>query len=416
MVAGSILWTGCNLVFGVEAGHLAGSGGSGAAGGVGGTGGGGAGGGATCPPEKPAECDPGLVDDGDNCCVEGRSCGNAECVAGECQSAEIVPGPAAGKEGVSVVVAGDYLLWSTGYGQSIHRTDLDGDGVVTVVSPGALGFQSVSMLAVDPGPSPHYLFFTDADGPAIGRAGVETGSPEILAVVPDALVPGAKAGLGRILVHGDFVYWAVDFNDKPAGSSSIWRAPREPAGPLPVEAELVVANDGAFGLAGDAEHLYFGDTSKQSLLRLAWTEIGKKDGNGMPVPAVPEVVNSAQDSMGDVAVDDDYVYWARYNEVRAQSKDATNGLVYSIGQGNSYVWGIVADGRDVYFSTVGDSAADRGAFFRARRAESGTAALLYEPEPPVAPATAKGISAVAGSCDSVFFLVHEDGAVRKLVK
>lgn len=424
VLGAAALASGCDAVFGIQPGIPAAAGGGGTGGGgAGGTGGGGAGpgggstgggGGGVCPPEKPSECDPALLTDSENCCTPGRSCQGGECVGGVCRATVLAPS-GANEEGIALVVSGDLVMWSSGYGQSIYQTDLDGNDQVLVVAANQTDFNYVTMLAADPDPAGGYVFFTDYAGARIGRASIETGQPVVLAQVPEALAPGAQSGFGRILVHGDHVYWAMDFQVTSAGSSHIWRAPREPA-TLPAEAELVAMNDGAFGLAGDEDYLYFGDSAAHTIERLAWSEIGKKDGSGAPVLGEPEIMAAEQQAIGDVAVDDEYLYWARYNGVWAQKKGAPNGLLAPVTEVESYVWGIVSDGRDVYFSSVGDSDQVTGALYRMPRATSAVPEKVYQPDPPQGAEQARGISAVAEDCDTVYFLVQQTGLAQKATK
>jgi hypothetical protein len=413
--AAAIATLGCNAIFGIRDGIPAGSGGGGAGSSTGSSAGGGTGGASVCPPVKPVECDPALLADVANCCFQGRSCQGGECVDGVCLATVLAQG-GMDEEGIGMVVSGDQVMWSTGYAQSIYRSSIDGDGLVVLVGPNQTDFGYVTMLAADPDPTLGFVYFTDYDGARLGRASIQDGAPQVIAQVPAAVAPDAKAGYGRILLHGDHVYWAVDFQTTAAGSSHIWRAPRDPGGAGPVDAELVVMNDGAFGLVGDAEYLYFGDNAKHTVERLAWSEIGKTDAGGAPILGQPEVMASSQDSIGDVAVDDQFLYWAIYNQVMAQDKNVPGDLLAPLAEVESYVWGVVPDGRDVYFTSVGDSDKVRGALYRVPRAGGATPEKMYQPAAPAGTEMAKGISALAEDCDTVYFLVHETGLARKTTK
>lgn len=380
LFAASLALAGCNLVFGIE----------------------GPAGDGVCPPEKPGKCEEKYQSDAENCCAEGRSCQGGECVEGKCQSTPMAQSGAS-EEGLSIVMSGDRVMWSSGYGRSIYRTNLDGGGITTLVSYDQTDFEYITMLAVDP--EGEYVYFTDYGSHRIGRVSVEDGQPITFAEVPDSMAPGAKGGFGRILVHGEHIYWAMDFQQTMMGSSHIWRAPRDPQGSLPVQAEMVVQNEGAFGLVGDDEYLYFGDNIKRTIERLRWEEAGQ---------GTAEVLASSQDSIGELAVDNENIYWATYHQVRYQKKDVLKGSISLLPEVDSYIWGIVSDGRDLYFSSVGDSDKVTGKLWRAPRGSGVAADNLFEP--PVLGMQAKGISSLTEDCDTVYFLIKEGGLVRKMTK
>lgn len=399
----------CNAVLGIRDGKPGGGGGSG------GTGGG------VCPPEKPATCEEPYLSDAESCCALGRSCQGGDCVAGVCLSAPHSQS-ADGNEAIGIVRVGDLVLWAGGYERAIYQTDVDGAGLAPLVGPAQHDFGYITMLAADPDPD-GYVFFTDYEGSRIGRATIDGGQAVVLAQVPESVVPGARARWGRILVHGDHVYWSLDFQAQDEmgnqAGKNIWRAPREPAGQLPVDAEIVVATDGAFGIAADDYHLYFGNTNLvtggHTIERLAWSEIGKKDDSGAPVPGVPEVLAQGSGWAGDVAVDDTRVYWAIENEVRHQKKDLPNSTVTTVSGMNSYVWGIVSDGRDIYVSTVGDGSSVQGGLWRAPAGGVADAQLLYETQAePIA--AWNSVYSMAQDCDTVYFVVQIGGFIRRVTK
>lgn len=407
---------GCNEVFGIRDGHPEGGGGAGGTASTGATGAGGSGGASVCPPEKPAACDAAYLSDAESCCLPGRSCQGGACQDGVCLSAPHGQ-TAGGAEAIGIARSGDLVLWSGGLERAIYRSDTDGGGFGPLLGAAQHDFNYVTMIAADPGPG-GYVFFTDYAGSRIGRVAIDGGVFTVLAQVPESEVPGAEARWGRILVHGDHVYWALDFQAQDGNGTQlgkhIWRAPREPVSP-PVEAEKVVDTTGAFGIAADDEHLYFGRSETGTIERLAFADIGQKDGNGDPVLGEAEVLAQGQGYIGDVAVDGDNVYWAKDNEVRYQNKDVANGTIHTVLGLDSYVWGVASDGRDIYASTVGDSASVQGAFWRAPVGGNGAAELLYQTEGD-AVAAYKSVYSIAEDCDTVYFVVQQGGLVRRLTK
>lgn len=414
-------WTaGCNALLGIREGEPEGGGaGAGAGGGatVGGTAGAGAGGSSViCPPDKPDTCDPAYLTDPDNCCLAGRSCQGGECANGVCASA-FHGQTVQGGEAIGVARSGDLVVWSGGWERSILRSDTDGDGFALVLGGAQHDFNYVTMIAADPDPG-GYVFFTDYAGSRIGRVSIETGAFAVLAEVPPAVVPGAEARWGRILVHGDHVYWTMDFQaSNQAGEQigkHIWRAPREPDS-FPAEAEMVVETTGAFGLAADDEHLYFGRSELGSIERLAFADIGQKDGSGNVILGPTEVLALGQGYIGHVAVDDENVYWAVSNEVRYQKKDVKNGTIQSVFGLDSYVWGVESDGRDIYITTVGDSSSVQGALWRVPVGQAVSPERLYTTESAGDPEY-KSVYSLTQDCDTVYFLIPNGGKVRRVTK
>ncbi|MEZ4303011.1 MAG: hypothetical protein R3B70_49260, partial [Polyangiaceae bacterium] len=344
------------------------------------------------------------------------------CDGGECLSVEHGHSFNEG-EAITIARAGDYVLWAGGWERALYRTDVDGNSFVTLVSPEQTDHKYITMIAADPDPS-GYVFFTDYDGGAIGRASIETGQTVTLAKVPDAIVPGARAMWGRILVHGDFVYWALDFqaHDRMTGAQvgkHIWRAPREPQGALPVEAEMVVKTEGAFGIAGDDDYLYFGNNDPvaytYTLERVAWADLDKKDVKGDPDASTHEVLASGDNQIGDLAVDNERVFWAVMGTVRFQDKALPKSLITTLPPADTWVWGIATDSRDVYFTSVGDGSAIQGALWRMPLSGAGQLERLYTTEPDGI-STFLNVFGLTEDCDTVYFAVPQGGVIRRITK
>jgi hypothetical protein len=375
----------CNAIFGIHAVEPAG--------GSGGEGGHGSGGDSGCQPEKPATCDAELLTDDENCCVAGRSCQGGACVDGECEEVQIATS-ADSEEGISVVVADDKVVWSSGYGRSIYTTSLDGGGRAVLVGPNDTQFEDVTMLAFDADAG--QIYFTDYGGPGIGRVALGSGEVEQFAQIPG----GAKAGLGRIVVYDGYVYVAADYQVTPAGTSGVYRAPVGAPGPLPVQMEKVADIQGAFGLAAAGGYLYYGDYDTNAIYRIGVASIGG---------GAPETVVDNQPSIGELALDAERIYWPVGNEIWAHAL-APGGPQYQVYADDSYVWGIVADADYIWWSTVGDSAAVPGRLRRIDRGFAGPAKELYTT--PVG----ESLAALTADCDTLYTLVREHGAVLKLSK
>jgi hypothetical protein len=371
---------GCNAIFGIQAG-TPGDPGSG-------------GGGGACQPSKPAHCDAARLTDAEACCVAGRSCQGGTCAAGECQAVQLGSSPA-GTEAIAVLVTGDSVVWSSGYGRSIFTTTVDGGARSVLVGDTDTDFEDVTMLALDA--DRRQLYFTDYGGARVGRVGLDAGKVEVFGQLPGA---GAKAGLGRILVEGGYVYVAADYQVTAAGTSGVFRAPVT-ATALPVDFEKVADAEGAFGLAAAAGYLYFGDAATMSIQRIQVSAIGQG--------GAPETVVANQPSIGELAVDESRLYWPVGQTVWAHGL-APGGARTEVHTADSYVWGIVADEDYVYWTTVGDSAMVGAGLYRVDTALEGSVTKLVDAPAPQALAT------VVGTCDRLYLVERSQGKVLALAK
>lgn len=411
VIAFALALGGCNLVFDITPGTASGGASTTGSGGAGGSGGGS----LTCPPEKPATCDPAATDAA-NCCVQGRSCGAGECgPQGECGAERIVAGNVPNHNGncISLVVAGDHLLWTTGGDTGLYRSVKDGSGKVGFDVPGNVPMQATTRLAADPGETPEVVYFTDYYGTTVARVPVAGGDIESFAIVPDAQ---DQARYGNILVHGDFVYWAMqkEFADTPG--RDIWRAKRQPVGTAPVTAELVVSAERPLGLAEDADYLYVSDSQANTISRIPWGSLSESA--SLPVTPEPLVTGAApnQDSgIGEMAVDDEYLYWGSEETLWTVPKGAPGATPESIGFGTSWVGVIVADGRDVYFSTLGDGGTPSQVVRVSKGGVTKTQRTMFEA--PVLPDNAHvEISSIAQDCDHVYVLAETECDVYRFTK
>ncbi len=414
VIAGALAFSGCNLLFDIKPGESAGgstatgSGGSGA-------GGSGTGGSVTCPTQKPASCDPQFTS-ADNCCFQGRSCGGGECTAGgECTGERIVFGNQANHNGdcISIVVAGDHLVWTTGGDSGLYRSDIDGDGKVGFDVPGDVPMEATTRIASEPGASPEMVYFTNYYGTTVGRVTIGGGDIESFAVVPDA---GDQARYGNILVHGDFVYWAMQKEDAGTPGRDIWRAKRQPQGEPVVTAELVVSTENPLALADDADYLYVADRQTNTIGRVSWGALAE----GASLPVTPETLvtdaaPNADAGIGEMAVDDEYLYWGSEQTLWSVPKGTPGAAPQSIGNGTSWVGVILADGRDVYFSTLGDFnkpsqvvRVSKGGVTKTQRTMF-EAGLLPDNNP-------VQISSIAQDCDHVYVLARPECDVHRFTK
>ncbi len=406
-VTGALFLGGCNAIFGITPGQ--GDGGTGGSGGSGG-------GAAACPPAKNATCDPKYAGDADNCCTKGRSCGGGECVDQECTAELLVDGKINDHNGdcISLAVAGDQLFWTTGGDSAVYRTGTDGSGKVMFDVPPSVPMEAATRIVADMTASPPVVYFTDYAGRTVGRLPVTGGDVEVFATVPDQ---GNQARYGNIVVHGDFVYWAMQRENLDANAGKdIWRAKRQAIGAAAVTAERVIANDRPLALVADDVYLYFGNSQSNTIERIPWSALG--DGAALPATSETLATDAAQTPGGDIgemAVDDEFLYWGSEATVWAMPKGTPGAARTAIGPAPSWVGILLADGRDIYYSTFGGT---------------GTPAEVYR-----APKGGKGpfpkklfqtgllptndsiqISSLAQDCGAVYVLARPECDVYKFTK
>ncbi|HEU4532849.1 MAG TPA: hypothetical protein VFS00_01980, partial [Polyangiaceae bacterium] len=308
-----------------------GTGGSAGAGGRGGGGmGGGAGAGPICLPQRPATCAPGTLDDAENCCVADRNCQGGACAGGECGAVVLAQSSSPEPEEVlDVVVVGDQVFWSTGFGRKLYMTSIDGGPVFThATSDQDPGF--ITRLAADG----THVYYTNFGTGRIVRVPLGGGALETVAEVTAAAAP-PQAGFGQIAVGGGFVFWAMET------TKGVYYAPLAnlPAQPVLLEEK------GAHGVATDETHVYWGGESG-TIVRRPLSDLA----------APSEEVVTGQGSVADVEVIENRVYWVGSGGVSSAEKDGLNRLLVTLyNEAGPPPLGIASDGRDVFITTAGSA-------------------------------------------------------------
>jgi len=155
-----------------------------------------------------------------------------------------------------VAVGPRHIYWSNREAGTIGRARLDGSDVEQkfIVGTGAPGH-----LAVDDS----YIYWANEDGNAIGRAGLGGSDvdPDFIATL------GHPAGLA---VDADHVYW-VNANITPAFQGAIGRAGIDGGSPEQTFTTSAMSPSFGFlsGVAVDAGHIYWADFSYPSVARAA---------------------------------------------------------------------------------------------------------------------------------------------------
>ncbi len=348
---------------------LAGNGGQGGQGGEAGNGQGGSAASGGCPffqGSAPTDCDQALLSDPADCCVKGRSCQGAACQAGSCQSKTHADN---GDETVDVLVVGDLVVWSSGWGGQIMAVPVAG-GAVQAVADDPNDWATA--IATD-GQRVYWVEYANSHvysvDPEIG------GSSRVL--IADTTI-SYKAVWGRITVHEDRVFWVTE--DQPG----VWMAAAD--GSQANSPTLVYSAGNAYGVAADGAHLYWTDTTQQAVVRLAYSDLGKI--------MTPEIVVGDQGNVGDIAINQGQLYWVDGGTVL--TRPLTGGAVNSIGTSPN-ARGLAFDDVYVYWSSGDDSS-----IYKARRDLSGGTELVTAGNVP--------IKHVASSCNSLFFTNNGDGS------
>ena len=366
-IAAALACVGCNVIFGIEPGESRPPPSS------------------ECAPPRPAQCDAPSQDDPEACCTAGRSCQGGACVAGECGPVRIAAGPSGGDiQGVLVVA--DQVIWSSG--RAVRAAPIGGGAATILAEPPDGPFQFVTNLAADAA----HVYFTDFDGPRIGRVPLGGGTAEVLAFVNRSDV---IAGYGRIAVAGGHVYWAMQGGDTPDGKrGGVWRAPVDADA---VEAELVADAAMPFGVAVDDGSLYWGDDGL-GIYRLALADVG--------TAVEPSIVVRTPGPFGELAVDAQRIYWYEYGLVRSASKEG--GDLLDLHADASALRSLVADGRHVFWTLHGYDAA-KGSVRRAPVDGSGPVVTLVD-------GVTAGFGGIAHDCDTVYVGNNETYEVQRLSK
>lgn len=321
-----VVSVGCNAVLGIESGTLGTGGGGAGVGGAGGAiGGGGSGAGPTqCPPIMvPDDCVDGHVDTDEACCAPGRSCQEGTCTQGACSPFRI-GFPSA--ETLDLLLIDDRVYWTTGWGQQIISSKLDGTDQQELFAALEEPDSYVTQMATDGDD----IFFTDYGGARIRSVPVGGGAITVVSTVAADPEP-PQAEFARIEYADGWVYWGM------YTTGGVYRAATDGSTP---DAELV-AVESALGVAVDATHVYWSDTDGGRVRRLEISEIGS---------GTPEEVLTDISEPGELLLDGDRIYVLNGDGVRSALKDGEDDDVVLHAPAQNYPWGIAVDDRFIYWT------------------------------------------------------------------
>jgi hypothetical protein len=332
-----------------------------------------------CPAARPDPCDADKLADANNCCTAGRSCQSGTCAGGECGPVSLLQLDAA-EETIELLVSGDSVIWSSGKTGKLFSTPVGvGAGGRTVIAGVAgTGFQSIAALASDGA----YIYFNDYLGPDIGRVPIHGSKIEVVASGDPALVAPPSNQIARVAVGGGYVYWAVPM-------AGILRA--KAAGSAPATPETVAAAPGARAVATDQAHIYWRDPGTTSIVRLAFTDVGK---GVTPTPVAQE-----QGEVNDLFVDADTVYWGSTTAVSMAPSDGAGGPVVILAdEHDDEPFEVVSDGRDVYWTGTGYGMGQGGRVKRVAKLGKHAPTILAKN------AVTFGMAGLADDCTSIYWL------------
>jgi hypothetical protein len=327
--------------------------------------------GATADPDAD-ESDDGSDDDGSSsddgsappCCHAG--CSEDSCEAGPCDDL-LVGTPTRGLEALGVAAVGGYTVWSTGYGKSLHVADMASGSSSEMVE--LLDNSFVTRIAADE----THVYLLDYGGPTVKRASVPEGVVDLV-----TQVEGGQAAFGAIVVGDEHVYFAMQT------TGGIWRARTDLSDQA--AAELAAPATAPAGVALDDAQVYWTDVESGELRRMAFAEIG--------VAAEGTIVTSGG-ALGELAVDDTYVYYADAGTIKRASKSGTNEDIATLADDAQGVWSIRVDELHLYWSS------EAGYIGRVPKAAA---------EPPQHIAVSESPRGLDIDCDAIYWVSNGEGA------
>jgi len=330
----------------------------------------------------PDDCDADLLDDGENCCIQERSCNGAACSNGQCATQTVAQSPNMA-EAVDVVLVDDTVFWSTGFGTELRKASLSSAtaGIGELVAVDASG--TVGAIATD-GASIYWAELQGEDVYAVAVAGL---SQDPISV---GYTPGYQAGMGRVAIHGNNLYWATekscqDTQCTNAGPGAVWRDDKNTQADV---ASTQVATGGKpHGVAANDDWLFWTDASaageqNAGVYRMATVDIPE---------ASAEKIANADAAVTDIAIFDGRVYWLDGPTVYATDAD-TPDVPEQVGRASAGTGHSLAfDDAFVYWSIF-----DNGDIMRAPHATGETHL--------VATKSSSNSRGIAVNCDTVLFV------------
>lgn len=252
------------------------------------------------------------------CC--DRSCSG---LCGESTCNNQLVGKAIGAaEAIGVVIVGDDVVWSTGFGRTLQIANLaeSRDEQLTAVPDGL-----ITRIAADE----THVYFLDYGSGRVRRVNVSTGGIDFLGEVESG-----EAQFGSIAVNETHVYFAM------RGSSGVWRLGKDMTNGSP---ELIATVPSPFGVVLDDTFLFFVDSGANEVRRIAFSD--------MPADQVGTVVVGAA-GVADIDVDGERLYFGAGGLLRGADKLGTDNDVVTYASAVGTIWDIDHDDTHVYFTAV----------------------------------------------------------------
>ncbi|MEM9455727.1 MAG: hypothetical protein AAGF11_16210 [Myxococcota bacterium] len=304
------------------------------------------------------------------------ACCHADCEGAcidRCDSI-VLGGPAMGAEAIGVAVVGEWVVWSTGFGQTLELASLE-PGIDERLAD-VVGNSFVTKTAADDS----HVYFVDYGGPTLKRATVPEGLVETV-----SQVPGGEARFGGLAVGAEHVYFAM------RGTGGIWRAAKDLSDQLAAESVYEAASP--FDIVLDEQRIYWIDGGSNQVRALELDAVG---------PTEDFVMLYDGSDLTTLAVDDDFLFVADGGSVvRTDNAGADPGLL-TLATQQGMVWDMAVDEVHVYWTS-----ASGNTVVRARKDGTGGAEVLANTEQPWG---------LALGCDAIFWAQNGTQTLQRRLK
>ncbi len=301
------------------------------------------------------------------CCYAGCE-GTCEEVCAD----EMLGGPAVMQEAIGVAVIGSWVVWSTGYGQTLRVASLEsGTDMELAMVPGN---SFVTKVAADD----NHVYFVDYGGPSVKRISVPEGAIDLVTEVPDG-----QAMFGGIAVGEQHVYFAM------RGSGGIWRADKDLSDQS--GAEMFAAAGQPFDVVLDDTHVYWIESNMME-------EIWRRPLDASESPAL--VYQGAD--LTTLTVDRGHLYAGDGGTVLRMAKDGVNEEITPLANDQGFVWDIAVDEVHVYWTSASGNQLVRTVKDGSEQLE----VLADTPEP----------WSLDLGCDAVYWAANGDQTLRRRLK
>lgn len=323
----------------------------------------------------------GGIVDGSESSESSSTGGPAVCCHADCEGAcvdrcdsVLLGGPAVDTEAIGVAVVGEWVVWSTGFGQTLELASLE-PGVDERLAD-VVGNSFVTKIAADD----THVYFLDYGGSTVKRATVPEGLVETV-----SQVPGGEARFGGLAVGAEHVYFAM------RGTGGIWRAAKDLSDQM--AAESVYEAAAPFDIVLDEQRVYWIDGGSNQVRALELDAVG---------PTEDFVMLYDGSDLTTLAVDDDFLFVADGGAVIRMDKSQMIPGLLTLTTQQGMVWDMALDDVHVYWTSAsGNTVA------RARKDGTGRIEVLADTNVPW------GLDL---GCDAIFWAQNGTQTLQRRLK